>query len=316
MNYIDDRLKNAGKTLVDPLTTQLFGLLTTIALFFLLGGLFEKLVAQNVHIILCWGFRCIAHPLIIFVCYQFFKKGLETPIPAGYVGVPFFFGKTMANTVFVRGRHWSLPGKGNGFDLVDMRSQPLTVKTTIFSKDRVKMSNTTNLNFFIYDPHKAIQVKEYQKSFETTVSQSFLEMSSTKTAEEILDFERNNLVDLVIQHIQKLPVTGTLQLDDFGAEIQAHTIATEGFDFFDDRTREAFESEAREEKEKAAEIVQWKHFVNLAKELARDSNIEMSEAFLRVMAVQGKQLPDERILRLAGLSEEVTKIINRIVAQN
>lgn len=288
-------------------TSQGIGFMASVLLLSITAIIIEGLFTVNgIGVSTVW--RVLMYTVIaIVIAKYFFMSGLEDMLPAGWIGLPRVFGSVPKDFIYDTGRHWTLPGKGNTMDPVDMRSQQLDVVTQIFSKDSVKMKNLTRLNFKVYDPYRFVMVKDFKNTLETIISNAFLTISSDQTASEILAFNKDSIIGTVKDHLEKLPENGSYKITDFGIEIQPNTIACEGFEFLDQKTKDAYESKAREKKERKGETVQFKHYLKLAKKLTKNDEIELSEALIRIMQLHGKNAPDEKLFRIAGIDPEVVK---------
>lgn len=320
---INQRLKENNKAVVSPVATQVGGFFLSICIFFLGIILFENTLAEWSNWFWVWVWRIIFYPVLVTLSVKFFKAGLGPVMPIGSTGVPRLFGKPIEKAVYDTGHHWEIPGKGNKMAIVDMRSESIELLLNVTTGGKVdgkpgpkmKMVCKLNLNFYVYDPHIYVEVKEFKKTFESMLSQAFLGFSSTKSADDMLEMDKDTIRNEIIAHIKEIEGPG-FKIEDFGIEIQEHTISVaDGFEFADARTREAYEAIGREEKEKISQKTEIEHFTNLANGLVTASNgkLSFSEAYLRIHQQYGKNPPNENVLRLAGIDEETIKFLMNIL---
>lgn len=320
---IEQRLKENDKAVISPVSTQLGGFFLSVCIFFLGIILFENTIAEWSNWFWGWVWRIPSYYWLFRLCLKFFKAGLGPVMPIGNTGVPRLFGKPIERFVYNTGRHWEIPGKGNKMAMVDMRSESIelllnvTTGGTVDGKPgpKMKMVCKLNLNFYVYDPHIYVEVKEFKKTFESMLSQAFLGFSSTKNADEMLEMDKTTIVDAIKKHIEDID-GDEFKIEDFGIEIQESTISVaDGFEFADTRTREAYEAVGREEKEKESQKTETDNLIQLALNLVAASNdkLSFSEAYLRIHQQYGKNPPEEKIFRIAGIDEETIKFLTNIL---
>lgn len=314
MNTLHKRLQDSGRVLIQPLPTQIGGLLVSVCIFLLGIILFEHTIGEWSGGGWRWFWRIIFYPAFIYPAYKFFKTGLTEPIPMGHAGIPRFFGKPSEKVVYPTGRYWELPGKGNKMITVDMRSQGIELKINVTTKDNLKMICPLNLNYHVYNPNVYAELKDFKKTFESMLSQAFLDLSSETNAPEMLQLRKTDVLKKIVEHIKDID-GDEFKIEDFGIEIQQSTISVaDGFDFADQKTRDAYEAVGREEKERESQIIEINHFLSLAKRLVTDSNnvIPFNEAYLRIHQQYGKNAPDEKVYRLAGLPDDLFQFLTQV----
>lgn len=315
VKLIQQRLEDDGKKIVDPIVSQIVGILASFILAMLGIIIFEAWLSELFVWMwnwLFWVFRILFWGASLLLGWKFLQAGLEPNMPVGFVGVPRLFGKPLDKAVYITGRHWTLPGKGNGMALVDIRRKSLEAIITVTSSDLVKMSCKLSMMYRVYDPHTHIEVDDFQKSFNSLMSQAFLDIASDTEAENLIKIEKSEIIDAVTRHICEMPKDSSYDLEDYGIEIIPSTIsAGDGFDFFDDTTRNAYELKARELKQKEGEIEEVNHFINMAQEIADRSGgtVDFQTAFTRVHQQYGKGAPQEHILRVAGIPDGLIKVL-------
>jgi len=310
---IERRLIDEDKQIINPTTTQAVGILLSFLILLMPWVVFEKMIAENFNWFWVWIPRAfVVYFFGFFLALKFFRAGLEDVMQIGFVGIPRFFGKPIANFVYLTGRHWTIPGKGNGMQKVDMRSQTLKLSVSVTTKDLVKMMSTLSMQYMVYDPHIHVEVAEFKDNLQSNMGQAFLDISSENKAEEMLLIKKNDILKKIKKHLKKLPLARSFKLQNYGIEIQEDTISVgEGFNFFDDATRKAYELEAREKKELDGEKTEWEGFIERAEYLVikSENKITFEEAFLRIMQLAGKHVPDEKIIRLADIPDSLKEII-------
>lgn len=313
MSNMEKRLSDNGKSLINPTASQASGVLWSLVLFLLGVVLFENTIAEWSNWFWVWVWRIPCYAIFGRLAIKFFKAGLEPVMAIGSAGIPRIFGRPVKKAAYTTGRHWVFPGPGNKMVPVDMRSESLDLKITVTTRDMFKMVCRLNLNFYIYDIHVFAEVKEFQKTFESMLSGAFLDFSSEKNADAMLKADKKEILDVIKGYIRDIPGTG-FKIQEFGIETQENTISiADGFDFVDPRSRDAFELESREKKERVGQTVEFRGFLAKAKTMAKQLKISESEAFLRVMQLYAhdRKLPDEKILRLAGLSDEFIEFLKK-----
>lgn len=318
LSGMEKRLSSNGKTLINPIASQAAGVLWSIVLFLIGVVLFENTIAEWSNSFWVWVWRIPFYPTLAWLAIKFFKAGLEPVMAIGSAGIPRIFGRPVSNAVYTTGRHWVFPGPGNKMNPVDMRSGGLELKVTVTTKDNYKMFCPINLNFYVYDPHVHAEVKDFEKTFQSMLSGAFLDFSSEKKAKEMLQVSKKEILEAIKKHIRAIPGTG-YKIKEFGIETQQNTISiADGFDFVDQRSRDAFELKPREKRERKGQDVEFTGFLAKAKLMAKDLNISENEAFLRVMQLYApdRKLPDEKILRLAGLPDELIDFLNKTLNRN
>lgn len=320
---INQRLKENNKAVISPVATQVGGFFLSICIFFLGIILFENTLAEWSNWFWVWVWRIIFYPVLVTLSVKFFKAGLGPVMPIGSTGVPRLFGKPIEKAVYDTGHHWEIPGKGNKMAMVDMRSESIELLLNVTTGGKVdgkpgpkmKMVCKLNLNFYVYDPHIYVEVKEFKKTFESMLSQAFLGFSSTKSADEMLEMDKTTIVKAIKKHIKGID-GDKFKIEDFGIEIQESTISVaDGFEFADARTREAYEAVGREEKEKESQKTETDNLIELALNLVKASKdkLSFSEAYLRIHQQYGKNPPEEKIFRIAGIDEETIKFLTNIL---
>ena len=263
MNTLHKRLKDSGRILIDPLSTQIGGLLLSVCIFLIGIILFENTIGEWSGGGWRWTWRIIFYLLLIYPTYKFFKSGLAEPIPMGNAGIPRFFGKPNEKVVYPTGRYWELPGRGNKMVIIDMRSQGIKLKINVTTQDNHKMICPLNLNYHVYNPNIFAEVKEFENTLESMLSQAFLDLSSSTDAKDMLQLKKTEVLQKIIEHIQEIDGDG-FKIEDFGIEIQKTTISVaDGFDFADQKTRDAYEAVGREEKEIESQEIEIEHFLDL-----------------------------------------------------
>lgn len=317
MNTLHKRLQASGKNVINPFPTQVTGMMFSLVIFILAICIFETLLLR-------WygGWVWIARVILVlisvsYIYKSFYKAGLQKePIPPGFCGVPRNFGKPNEEAVYTTGRVWQFPGKGFEMVLVDMRSRSLELKIHITTKDTLKMVCPLVLNYVVYNPHLFIEIKDFEKSFQGKLSEVFIELSSSKTAAEMLQLGREKILTQIINKIKSIPPVDNFQIKDFGIEIQDSTIAVnDGFDFVDQKTRDIYESVGQEKKQKEAQTEELDHLVTCANKMvtASGDTLPFREAFLKAQQMYGKGAPNETIYHLSGLfSEDVLKFLSGI----
>lgn len=319
MNTLHKRLKDNGRVLIDPLPTQIGGLLLSVCIFLIGTILFEHTIGELSGGIWRWIWRIIFDSTVIILAYKFFKTGLAEPIPMGHAGIPRFFGKPSEKIVYPTGRYWELPGKGNKMVVVDMRSQGIELKINVTTKDNLKMICPLNLNYHVYNPNVYAELKDFKKTFDSMLSQAFLDLSSDTDAKDMLQVRKTDVLEKIVTHIKDIPGPDPnvedFKIDDFGIEIQEKTISVaDGFDFADQTTRNAYEAVGQEKEERKSQRIEIAHFLKLANRLVTQSGgtIPFNEAYLRIHQQYGKNAPDEKVYRLAGLPENLFEFLTQV----
>lgn len=314
---VEQRLQSQDRAVVSPVSSQLGGFLLSLCIILIGIILFENTIAEWVNVTWAWILRVPTYIFLAVVSIRFFKAGLmKEPMPIGSAAIPRIFGAPVEKAVLKTGRHWEIPGKGNKSVTIDMRSEEEKLELFVTTEDNVKMVCKLNLNYYVYDQHIFAETKNFKNTFSSMLSQAFLGFASKNTANAMLKMNKTRIIQAIVKHIKAMPGTD-FKLQDFGIEVQKSTISvSDGFDFADQRTRDAYELETREKMEREGQIIETEHFINLANQLVEGSGNTLSfeEAYLRILQRygEGKNLPEEKILRLAGLPEEVIQFLKQI----
>lgn len=314
-NTIRQRTETNGRVVINPIISQFAGLFISTSLFLIVFIIFENTIAESTRGLFRWLLRIVTYYLTAKLAIKFFKAGLGEIIPIGSYGIPRIFGKPQEGYLYGPGRYWDFPGKGNKPVIVDMRSESINLKITVTTKDNLKMICEINLNYYVYNPNVYAEVKEFIKTLESMLSQAFLDLSSDTKAENMLQLKKGDIREKIVKAIEDIEGDDS-KIEDFGIEIQKATIsAGDGFDFVDQKTREAFEAVTREEKQKKSEKTEKDHFSQLAQDLVDASKGQMTynEAFLRIQQLYGRNAPKETVVRIPGLTEEaVGNVLSKI----
>lgn len=315
-NTLHKRLQDNGRVVINPVASQFTGIFLSISVFLILVIIFENTVGEWSGGGWRWMWRIIFYPFFIYLTVKFFKAGLDKDvIPVGSGAVPRIFGKPQEKYLYGPGRYWNVPGKGNKPVIVDMRSESIELKINVTTADNHKMICPLNLNYHVYNPNVYAEVKDFVKTFQSMLSQAFLDLSSDTKAEDMLQLKKNEIRGKIVEAIKDID-GDEFKIEDFGIEIQESTIsAGDGFDFADQKTRDAFESIGREQKQKIFEETESDHFNNLATKMvtASGGKTSFNEAFLRVQQLYGRNAPKENVVRVPGVTEEaVANVLSKI----
>ncbi len=314
-NTIRQRTETNGRVVISPITSQLAGIFISASLFLVVFIIFEDTIAESTRGFFRWLLRIVIYYFTARLAIKFFKAGLGEIIPIGSYGIPRIFGKPQEGYLYGPGRYWDFPGKGNKSVIVDMRSESIDLKITVTTFDNLKMICLLYLNYYVYNPNVYAEVKDFKKTLESMLSQAFLDLSSTTIAADMLQLKKADIREKIVEAIRDIEGPG-FKIEDFGIEIQQATISVgDGFDFVDQKTRDAFEAVTREEKQRDSEITEKNHFSKLAQELVDESKGKMTynEAFLRIQQLYGRNAPKETVVRIPGLTEEaVGNVLSKI----
>lgn len=314
-NTIRQRTETNSRVVINPIISQLAGLFISASLFLVVFIIFENTIAESTRTIFRWILRIVIYYFTARLAIKFFKAGLGEIIPIGSYGIPRIFGKPQEGYLYGPGRYWDFPGQGNKPVVIDMRSESIDLKITVTTKDNLKMICPLNLNYYVYNPNVYAEVKDFKKTLESMLSQAFLDLSSETNAEDMLQLKKGDIREKIVEAIKDIEGSG-FKIEDFGIEIQQATIsAGDGFDFVDQKTREAFEAVTREEKQRISEQTEKNHFSKLAQELVDESKGKMTynEAFNRIQQLYGRNAPKETVVRIPGLTEEaVGNVLSKI----
>lgn len=327
---IEKDLEGLGYKILDPFQTLVIGFCLTVILFITGMLLIEKTIMvflqnqtmkiqydvdQWVILIIMWIPRlALLFFLVIFLWKNFFVKGREKSMEVGTYGVLRWFGKVSQNKIYATGEHWSLPFKGFGMEIINMKVQKLCVDAIVYSNDKIQMKTPMNLSYRVYDPVVFINIEDFKDNFEAMINNAFVDISNGHDAEGMLGLSKTKLLEAVKEHLEKIPPSDDYRISDFGIEILENTIAIEGFDFLSKEARQAYEAPQIEAKRVEAQKIEWEGFLARAKEVEMAQGISGGEALLRIMQKDQEKLPDEKVINIPGLfSPEIREFLLSIL---
>ena len=278
---------------VSPLIAQAAGALAC----FVLWPMFIYAIILNVGIDL----KLWHHAIVIVIAALFFFGGL-TKIEPAMVGIPTFLDGRMNWFLFKEGRPW----KGIfGVIVMPKKIYTTTVDVQFFAKGGVRMRGKLTFSFFIYNSFNHSQLDHDQtepykggdkllhadeKRVGKIIGEVFRTLGAVHFPEDLINMDTKTVIPELKKIIREIPgeEENDYRILLFGIEFAPNAFSFDGIFFESGAVAAAYETKKKEEQETKGEVVENKHFINLAKQISSQLGISPKDAMKMVQENRGR----------------------------